>query len=77
MSWATVIINLLRFLTLITTQLRERKLIQQGRDGANAENLAAAMRDLAIAHQVLSDLKGVTDAEVDRQLEAKGWMREE
>lgn len=77
MSWATVIINLLRFLTLITTQLRERKLIQQGRDGANAENLAAAMRDLAIAHQVLSDLKGVTDAEVDRQLEASGWMREE
>lgn len=76
MTWLPLAINLLKLLTVLSTWLRERKLIQEGRDDAGLEALKIALADLAKANGVIAEFKDKTDADVERTIEERGWYRD-
>lgn len=75
MSWLTFAISLVKLLTTLSTFLRERELIQKGRDDANSQALVKALDDLAKANGVILEFREKGEADVERTLEDKGWYR--
>jgi len=77
MTWFTFALNVVKLLTALSTWLRERNLVQQGRDERDAENMRRALQDLAIANGVIAEFKTKGDEDVDKLLAEKGWYRED
>lgn len=76
MTWITFAINLVKLLTVLSTWLRERQLIQRGRDEVEAEALKKALQDLATANGVIAEFKEATDEQVEKVIEDGKWYRD-
>jgi hypothetical protein len=74
MSWVSLALALLRFVSSLLTWARERELISEGYDKAIAEQSAAILRKTDAGKKILEKVNAMSPSEVDsglRDLEPK------
>jgi hypothetical protein len=74
MSWVSLALALLKFVSSLLTWARERELISEGYDKAIAEQSAAILRKTDAGKKILEKVNAMSPSEVDsglRDLEPK------
>lgn len=69
MTWLSLIVTLLSITRSIIDWLDSRKMIQEGQREIIAQELAKVSASAKISQDILQKVSGMTDAQVDKQLE--------
>lgn len=75
MTWTTILTGM-KLLVQLLGWLQSRGYIEQGRREERAAQLAAIFRDITVAAGVESQVRVMSDEEVDNTLEANSWYRD-
>jgi hypothetical protein len=76
MTWFSFALSVIKLLTVISTWLRERQMIETGKAAVREEELRLALSSLAKANGIILEFKEKSDADVEQTLEERKWYRD-
>jgi hypothetical protein len=76
MSWFSFALSVIKLLTVISTWLRERQMIETGKAAVREEELRLALSSLAKANGIVLEFREKSDADVEQTLEERKWYRD-